>query len=323
MLYPLKFDPILKDRIWGGTKLHKFFAKESMSSTIGESWEVSGLEGSESVVTNGKLKGNKLTELIEVYMGDLLGKKVYKEFGTTLPLLFKLINANDNLSIQVHPDNEAATRLHNSLGKSELWYVLDADKDAELILGFSQDSSKEEYLAAMEANKVEEILQTITVAKGDVFYIPAGTVHSLGKGIVIAEIQQSSDITYRIYDYNRVDDKGNKRELHTEQALEVIDFSALPQPKVDYKAVLNEISPIHSNEFFNLNVLNIDQATNRNYGHIDSFVVYICTEGNVAVEYKSEKTIVNKGDTILIPACIKEIGLIPEGNASLLEVYCF
>src|ERR1035437_6109898 len=184
MLYPLKFSPILKDKIWGGTKLKSLFNKPAETDKLGESWELSGYEGDESVVTNGFLEGNNLVELIEIYMGELVGDTIYDEFGLSFPLLFKLIDANENLSIQVHPNDEVAAERHNSYGKTEMWYVVDADPGSYLIIGFTQECSRETYLEAMADDKVEDLLHKVPVAKGDVFFIPAGTVHAIGKGVV-------------------------------------------------------------------------------------------------------------------------------------------
>jgi len=321
MLYPLKFTPILKDKIWGGTKLKNIFGKAAITDKLGESWELSGIEGEESVVENGFLAGNNLSELIEVYMGELVGDKVYDTYGLSFPLLFKLIDANENLSIQVHPGDEVAAERHNSFGKTEMWVVLQADENAELIIGFNQDCSKEDYLEALDTDKVEDLLQHVPVKSGDVFFIPAGLVHAIGKGVVIAEIQQSSDITYRIYDYKRVDDNGNERELHTEQALDVIDFSAAQNPKTAYFPVLNQITPLVSCEYFSTNLIQFDMPLTRNYGTIDSFVAYMCLEGSFIVETNDSKLLVNKGDTILIPACINQVGIIPDQQVTMLEVH--
>ena len=321
MLYPLKFEPILKDKIWGGTKLKNIFDKQATTDKLGESWELSGYENEESVVTNGFLAGNNLAELIEIYMGELIGDKVYDQYGLTFPLLFKLIDANDYLSIQVHPGDEVAAERHNSFGKTEMWYVVDADENAELIIGFSKDCSRDEYLDALDDNKVEELLQHVPVKKGDVFFIPAGLVHAIGKGVVVAEIQQSSDITYRIYDYKRVDDNGNERELHTEQALDVINFDASENPKTAYQVIPNDITPLVSCDYFTTNLIQFDTALIRNYGHLDSFIAYMCLEGSFIIEANDEKTVVNKGDTVLIPASIDEIGLTPHDKVTLLEVH--
>ena len=321
MLYPLKFEPILKDKIWGGTRLKSLFKKAAETDKLGESWELSGFENDESVVINGFLAGNSLSELIEIYMGELVGDKIFDEFGLAFPLLFKLIDANENLSIQVHPGDEVAAERHNSFGKTEMWYVVDAEVGAELIIGFSENCSRDEYLDALDQNKVEDLLQKVPVKKGDVFFIPAGLVHAIGKGVVVAEIQQSSDITYRIYDFKRVDDQGNERELHTEQALDVINFEASKNPATNYIPLLNEITALVSCDYFTTNMLRFNQNITRHYTSIDSFVVYMCLEGNFVIEFSGEKTIVNKGDTILIPSCIDELSLIPDSEVTLLEVY--
>ena len=321
MLYPLKFSPILKDKIWGGTKLKSLFNKPAESDKLGESWELSGYEGDESVVTNGYLAGNNLAELIEIYMGELIGDTVFDEYGLSFPLLFKLIDANENLSIQVHPGDEVAAERHNSYGKTEMWYVVDADPGSELIIGFKEDCSKETYLDSMAEDRVEELLQKVTVSKGDVFFIPAGRVHAIGKGVVVAEIQQSSDITYRIYDYKRKDDQGNERELHTEQALDVINFEASKLPKTVYSPLLNQTTPLVTCDYFTTNMVRFNAPIERHYATLDSFVAYMCLEGNFTIEFEGDKTTINKGDTVLIPASIDELTLIPDGEVTILEVY--
>lgn len=321
MLYPLKFTPILKDKIWGGTKLENIFHKLAETNNLGESWELSGHEDDDSIVINGFLAGNTLTELIEIYMGELVGDKVFDEYGLSFPLLFKLIDANENLSIQVHPGDELAAERHNSYGKTEMWYVLDAEPGSELIIGFSKNCSKDEYLDALDEDKVESLLQRIAVSKGDVFFIPAGLVHSIGKGIVVAEIQQSSDVTYRIYDFKRTDEQGNERELHTEMALDVINFDASVNSQVKYELKQNEIVRLVECDYFTTNILSFNSPLTRNYGTIDSFIAYMCLEGSLAIETNGEITRITKGETILIPACINEVGLIAEGVVKLLEVY--
>jgi mannose-6-phosphate isomerase len=321
MLYPLKFEPILKDKIWGGTKLKSLFDKAAKTDKLGESWELSGYENEESVVTNGFLAGNTLPELIEIYMGELIGDSIFDEYGLYFPLLFKLIDANENLSIQVHPNDEVAAERHNSYGKTEMWYVLDAEPGAVLIVGFSEDCSREKYIEALNEGRVEDLLQKVPVKKGDVFFTPAGLVHAIGKGVVVAEIQQSSDITYRIYDYKRVDEQGNERELHTEQALDVINFNASKEPKTVYTPLMNEVTPLVTCDYFTTNMLRFNKSITRHYAKIDSFVSYMCLEGNFVIDFGGEKTIVNKGDTILIPASIDELSLIPDAEVTLLEVY--
>ena len=321
MLYPLKFSPILKDKIWGGTKLKSLFNKPAETDKLGESWELSGYEGDESVVTNGFLAGNNLTELIEIYMGELIGDTIFDEYGLSFPLLFKLIDANENLSIQVHPGDEVAAERHNSYGKTEMWYVVDADPGSELIIGFTDECSRETYLEAMDEDRVEDLLHKVPVTKGDVFFIPAGRVHAIGKGVVVAEIQQSSDITYRIYDYKRKDDNGNERELHTEEALDVINFEASKQPKTVYTPLLNETTPLITCDYFTTNMLRFNKQIDRQYAKIDSFVAYMCLEGNFTIEFEGNKTEVSKGDTVLIPASIDDLTLLTDREVTLLEVY--
>ena len=321
MLYPLKFSPILKDKIWGGTKLKSLFNKPAETDKLGESWELSGYEGDELVVTNGFLAGNNLTELIEIYMGELIGDTIFDEYGLSFPLLFKLIDANENLSIQVHPGDEVAAERHNSYGKTEMWYVVDADPGSELIIGFTDECSRETYLKAMAEDRVEDLLHKVPVTKGDVFFIPAGRVHAIGKGVVVAEIQQSSDITYRIYDYKRKDDNGNERELHTEEALDVINFEASKQPKTVYTPLLNETTPLITCDYFTTNMLRFNKQIDRQYAKIDSFVAYMCLEGNFTIEFEGDKTEVSKGDTVLIPASIDDLTLLTDREVTLLEVY--
>ncbi|MEG2756019.1 MAG: type I phosphomannose isomerase catalytic subunit, partial [Mucinivorans sp.] len=209
MLYPLKFKPLYKERIWGGRELETTFGKKLPSGkVIGESWELSAVAGDVSVVSNGKLKGNNLQELIEIYMGDLVGENVYDRFGDEFPLLIKLIDAQDFLSIQVHPNDELSRQRHNAYGKTEMWYVIDHKPGAELFLGFNQEMTREKYIDYLNLGKLDELLTRYKVSKNSAYFIPAGAIHAIGKGILIAEIQQTSDITYRVFDFNRVDANG-------------------------------------------------------------------------------------------------------------------
>ena len=322
MLYPLKFNPIFKERIWGGTKLHSLYDKNfPLSEKIGESWELSDVEGDISVVSNGFLAGNNLRELIEIYMGDLVGEHVYEEFGNVFPLLIKFLDANDDLSIQVHPDNELAQKRHNSYGKTEIWYVLNAESDAKLVSGFSKPLDKEEYLKHLNNNTLNEVMKWHNVNKGDVFYIPAGKVHAIGKGNVILEIQQTSDVTYRIYDYNRTDDNGNPRELHTELALDAIDFEYSDNDKTIYESKENAENEIIHTPFFDINLLKINEKIDRDYYALDSFVILICTAGSAKIQYNDGEETITKGETILIPAELNEIKLVPNEMTEIMEVF--
>ncbi len=321
MLYPLKFQPILKEKIWGGTKLKTLYNKILASDQTGESWELSGMDGSESVVINGSLKGNTITELIEMYKGSLVGDKVYRQFGLTFPLLFKFIDANYDLSIQVHPNDEIASQKHKSYGKTELWYVVDADPGTEMILGFSKNFSREDYQKAIVRGEVEKVHQKIPVKKGDVLYIPAGTVHGIGGGTLLVEIQQTSDVTYRIYDYKRLDEHGRERDLHIDQALDAINFGALHDPKIFYDDIKNTVNLLVSNKYFTTNFLHLDSPIRRSYTHLDSFVVFICVDGSVHIESALGTVTLEKGETLLIPAVADEISLIPDSESILLETY--
>lgn len=322
-LYPLKFTPIYKDKIWGGNKIKSVLNKDFGSlPNCGESWELSGVEGNVSVASNGYLAGNSLEELIEVYMGDLVGDQIYETYGTEFPLLIKFIDANDDLSIQVHPDDEMAAERHNSYGKTEMWYVMQADKGAKLQSGFNQPVDQEKYLEKLEKVELTDILNFEEVTAGDVFFIPAGRVHAIGKGILLAEIQQTSDITYRIYDYDRRDDKGNTRELHTDLALDAIDYTLFPEYKSNYEVKANESVELASCQYFTTNVLELTQVVEKDYNKLDSFVIYICMEGELVVETESGTELVQMGETILIPASVENVHLKPiTASAKLLEVY--
>ena len=320
MLYPLKFHPILKKKIWGGEKLA--YKSNEHEEAIGESWEISAVEDNISVVSNGILADNDLQELIEVYMGELVGDHVYEKFGIEFPLLIKYIDANDDLSIQVHPDDETAKERHNAYGKTEMWYMVDAEKDASLVLGFNQEIDKNTYLQALHQNKLMNLLNVQKVKKGESFFIPAGLVHAIGKGCFIAEIQQTSDITYRIYDYNRKDANGNTRELHTDLATDVIDYSYHPQHKVNYTPHDNQSVQLVKCPYFTTNLLVFDRDIEKEYVRLDSFVIYMCLQGKFTITTgECDPVLVNKGETVLVPACFKNLTLYPDDVTQVLEIY--
>lgn len=320
-LYPIKFVPILKEKIWGGEKLIKTFKKESNKTNIGESWEISDVEGDVSVVSNGALKGKSLRDLIKEFKGEFIGEKVYKQFGEEFPILIKFIDAKTPLSIQVHPDNELAKERHNSFGKNEMWYIMDADKDADLIVGFNKEVSQKEYVKALDEGEVLEILNSETIKIGDTFYIPTGRVHAIGSGTVLAEIQQTSDVTYRIYDYERVDaTTGEQRELHTELALDAIDYKLYDNYKTDYKVEENTSTELVHTPYFKTDIIQLNGSLNKDYSQLDSFVIYMCVEGNLEVDSSGEIIQMGKGETILLPASIEKIQL-KSNEATVLEVY--
>jgi mannose-6-phosphate isomerase len=322
-LYPIKFKPQFKDKIWGGKKIKSVLGKDfSPLLNCGESWEISSVEDNLSVVENGFLQDNNIQEIIEVYMGDLVGDKVYEKYGVEFPLLIKFIDANADLSIQVHPDDELSKKRHNAYGKTEMWYVIDAGENAQLISGFKKEISRKEYLSHIENNTLLNILNSEPVSPGDVFFIPAGRVHAIGAGILLAEIQQTSDVTYRIFDYHRKDQHGNLRELHNDLAIDAIDFNIYPHYKTDYQKSKNEPVSIADCQYFKTNHLEFDKEIRRDYFLIDSFIVYICLNGNFKIIFNENSNIdVKIGETILIPASLKSIRLEPDPRAKILEVY--
>ncbi len=318
--YPIKFVPILQDKIWGGSKLRDLLHKQTVKDKVGESWEISGVEGNISVVEKGPDKGKTLTELISEYKGDLVGEKIYSKFGNDFPLLIKFIDAKTDLSVQLHPNDELAKQRHNSFGKTEMWYVMQADKGSKLNIGFKKDLDKREYLEYLENGKITELLNFEEVQKGDSVFINTGKVHAIGGGVLLAEIQQTSDITYRIYDWNRVDAAGQSRDLHTALALDAIDFEKKDDYKLNYSQDLNTSSEIASCEYFTTNFLPVKGQIEKNYSELDSFVIYMCVDGKAEVIIGNNSEIIGKGQSILIPACTEKVQ-IQAKSAELLEVY--
>ncbi|MDA9555430.1 class I mannose-6-phosphate isomerase [Pelobium sp.] len=322
MLYPLKFKTIYKDKIWGGQKIKTYLGKDfSPLPNCGETWEISGVKSDVSIVANGPLTGTSLSTLLEQEKENLVGKNVYKRFGNEFPLLVKFIDANDDLSIQVHPDDNLAKERHQSFGKTEMWYVIQADKGASLISGFNQKVDRELYLKKFNEGKLTDILNKEAVVNDDVFFLPAGRVHTIGKGLLIAEIQQTSDITYRIYDFDRVDDKGQKRELHTEEALDAIDYNFYEDIKTQYEPTKNKAIELVTCPYFTTNVLDFTNETARDYTSVDSFVIHVCIAGSYTINYGAEELPVNMGDCVLIPASINKIEIKTTHGYKLLESY--
>lgn len=317
-LYPLIFEPILKDRIWGGTKLQTYLGKTNLpTATTGESWELSAVQGDVSVVKNGQYKNKALTALLEEFPKEILGSKLHEQFGVQFPLLFKFLDAQDDLSIQVHPNDELAKKRHNSFGKTEMWYVMQANPGAKIIVGFKEKSSPEEYLKHLKDKDLITILNQVEVKKGDVFFLETGTIHAIGAGIVIAEIQQTSDITYRIYDWDRVDAQGKSRELHVEQALDAMNYN-VTDTKKHYTKDENKSNIMVDCPYFTTNFLPLNGEVEVSKDG-NSFTVYICTEGEYTIKAGNKTYTFKKGDTVLIPAALKEYNL--EGKATILEIY--
>jgi len=321
-LYPLKFKPIIKDKIWGGKRLSTVLHKKCKTDKAGESWEISGFPDSISRVSNGFLSGNNLEELIEVYMGDLVGDGVFETFGTLFPLLIKFIDANDALSVQVHPDDELARQYFSSYGKTEMWYIIEAEKDAEIIVGFNQPVNREVYEKHLADKTLLSILNKEKAAAGHVYFLPAGRIHAIGSGILLAEIQQTSDATLRIYDYDRLDDRGKPRELHTEKALETIDFKPVSDFRTHYRKNPDEPVNLASCQYFTVNYLELTRAADKNYIAIDSFVILMCIGGSFTIRfYDNRQELVQLGETVLLPAELKQVQLIPDQSARILEIY--
>jgi mannose-6-phosphate isomerase len=318
--YPLKFNPVYSYRIWGGDKLKTVLNKNYQEDFIGESWEISDVAENETEVAEGHLKGQTLKQLIKTFKGDFVGNRVYDNFGNDFPLLIKFIDAKTPLSIQVHPSNSLAKERHNSFGKNEMWYVMQAEENAELIVGFNQKIKKQSYVNHLKNGTLDEILNIEKVKKGDTYNISTGRVHAIGKGVLLAEIQQTSNITYRIYDYDRIDAKtGEKRELHTELALDAIDFNSCDDYKTKYENNVNVSNKLVHSSYFKTNIITLKGVIDKEYTNLDSFVIYMCVSGCLEIEYNNTIYNLIKGETILIPACIKHLKLTAV-SADILEV---
>src|SRR3569833_1371510 len=321
-LYPLKFKSIYKDKIWGGQKIRTYLHKDFGNlPNCGETWEISGGKSDVSVVENGALNGESLADLLEQYKGELVGDKVYNHFGNIFPLLVKFIDANDDLSILVFLYDELAKKRHNSFGKTEMWYVIESDPGSTLISGFNKETNEQEYLDKLNSGHIMDILNREDANAGDVFFLPAGRVHTIGKGLLIAEIQQTSDITYRIYDFDRVDDKGHKRELHTEEALAAIDYNFYPDYKTKYQPEKNETVKLVKCRYFTTNVLDFTENTSKDYSNLDSFVIHVCVEGEYTIDADGQQYPVKMGECILLPKTIDSVELKTTKGFKILESY--
>lgn len=321
-MYPLKFNPILKSLIWGGDRIAPFKQIETDQKNIGESWEVSQVKGEVSVISNGELAGQSLSDVIHNYKADLLGKKVYAKFGEDFPLLIKFIDAKDNLSIQVHPDDELAKIRHDSFGKTEMWYVMDATPDAKILCGFTEVITPEQYVQKVNDNTIMDVIKSHDAKAGQIFYLPAGRIHAIGAGSFVAEIQQTSNITYRIYDFDRRDAQGNPRELHTELAKDALDYTVLDNYLSDYETKVNEVNQVVESPYFTTNVLNLTDAIHINNLSKDSFVIYICMAGSATiVDLNGVKTTIHQGETVLVPAILADVEIIPNGSCNLMETF--
>lgn len=322
-LYPLEFKPIFKEKIWGGQRIKNSFGFDTGElKNCGELWSLSGYESEQSTISNGFLAGNELNELVETYMDELVGGNIYQRFGNTFPILVKILDAEDWLSIQVHPDDELAIKRGMEGGKTEMWYILEANKNAQLIAGFSQKVNENVYLRKIEEKKLPEIMNFEEVKKEEVYYMPSGRVHALGPGILLAEIQQTSDTTYRIYDWDRVDEKGLGRALHLKEAMEAIDFELYDNYKTEYPKKANVTNEIINNDFFTTNLLDLDQGIQKDYAELDSFVILLAVEGSFNYTDKmGNYGFIKAGESLLIPAAQDNINILPDGKCKILETY--
>ena len=319
---PIKFEPILKTIVWGGEKIAPYKGIKTDQKHIGESWELSGVAGNESVVAEGPLAGKTIAELVKEYKGDLVGNHVYANTGDEFPLLIKFIDALSDLSIQVHPNDELAAARHNgSKGKTEMWYVVAAEPGAHLLAGLTQKITPEEYAAKVADGTITDVLARYEVHPGDVFFLPAGRIHAICGGCFIAEIQQTSNITYRIYDYGRLGLDGKPREVHTELAKDAIDYTVYPDYRTHYNPVQDEEVEVVSCQYFTTSILDLTLPFAKDLSSIDSFMVVMCLSGSGSMEVDGSEVSLQQGETVLIPATADDVCFIPEEGMKVLTSY--
>lgn len=328
-MYPLQFTPWLRTMVWGGGKIEKFKgipiddAEDASPHRIGESWEISAVPGHVSLVSNGPFTGRDLTDLIHELGPSLVGRKVYERTGDEFPLLIKFIDARSDLSIQVHPDDALAARTHPGMkGKTEMWYVVGADEGATLLSGLTKEITPGEYEARVRNNTITDVLGKHRIAPGDVFFLPAGRIHAIGAGSFVAEIQQTSDITYRIYDYGRPGLDGKPRELHIEQAKEAIDYTVYPRYRTEYSKLRNAEVPLVKCPYFSTSLFDLDREAGKDLSGLDSFLAVICVQGSgTLTDFEPERPFtlpLRQGQTLLIPATSKKMVMTPNGTMTCL-----
>lgn len=321
-MYPLKFEPIFKTLVWGGEKIAPYKGIETEQKHIGESWELSGVAGNESVVAEGPLKGHTIASLVKEYKEELVGKHVYENTGDEFPLLIKFIDALSDLSIQVHPNDELAAIRHNgSKGKTEMWYVVDAQPGAHLLTGLTEKITPEQYAAKVAEGTITDVLARYDVHPGDVFFLPAGRIHAICGGCFIAEIQQTSNITYRIYDYGRLGLDGKPREVHTELAKDAIDYTVYPDYRTHYSPVQDEEVEVVSCQYFTTSILDLTLPFAKDLSSIDSFLVVMCLAGSGTLEVDGKEVGIHQGETVLVPANADDICFIPDEGMKVLTSY--
>ena len=315
----IKFEPLLKQTLWGGDKIIPFKHLNDTLENVGESWEISGVKDNETIVSEGEYKGKSLNQLVRELKGKLVGQENYERFGDEFPLLIKFIDARQDLSIQVHPTDEIAHRQGKTRGKTEMWYALESAPGAQLYNGLKQQITPEQYKQMVENDTITDALARYEVNEGDVFFIPAGRIHAIGAGCFVAEIQQTSDVTYRIYDFKRKDKNGNYRELHTELAAESIDYTVLPNYRAEYERTKNEGVQVATCPYFTTAVYDLTEPMTLDYTELDSFVILIAVKGEGTIKANGQKTTFRMGDTILLPATTAEVKI--EGTVKFLETF--
>lgn len=317
---PLKFNALLKSTLWGGDKIIPFKHLDVKQDNVGESWEISGVPGNETVVSDGPYAGKKLNELVAELKGELVGEDNYKRFGDEFPLLIKFIDARQDLSIQVHPTDEIAHRQGKERGKTEMWYLMDSDKDATLLCGLKKQITPEEYAQMVADDTICDAIARYNVKEGDCFFLPAGRIHAIGTGCFLAEIQQTSDVTYRIYDFKRKDKNGNYRQLHTKEAAESINYTVESNYRTEYTAAKNQGVALVQCPYFNTAVYDLDEPMTIDYSELDSFVIFIGLKGNASITDNEGNTFtLQAGESVLIPASTKELKV--DGAIKFLETY--
>lgn len=317
---PLKFNALLKQTIWGGDKIIPFKHLDEKLDKVGESWEVSGVKDNETIVSEGEYKGQSLNSVVKDLKGDFVGVENYKRFGDEFPLLIKFIDARQQLSIQVHPTDEIAHKQGKERGKTEMWYIMDSDKDAKLRSGLKQEITPEQYKEMVENDTITDAIAEYSVKEGDCFFLPAGRIHSIGAGCFLAEIQQTSDVTYRIYDFKRKDKNGNERQLHTKEAAECINYHVESNYRTEYTPLQNQgVSLVHC-PYFNTAVYDLTEPMTIDYSELDSFVILIGIKGEgKIVDNEGNETSLKAGETMIVPATTKSIKV--NGTIKFLETY--
>lgn len=317
---PLKFKALLKQTIWGGDKIIPFKHLDDHLENVGESWEISGVPGNETVVADGEYAGKKLNELVIEQKDNLVGKANYERFGDEFPLLIKFIDARQDLSIQVHPTDEIAKRQGKERGKTEMWYIMDSDKDAKLYSGLKMQITPEQYKAMVEDDTITDALAQYEVKEDDCFFLPAGRIHAIGTGCFLAEIQQTSDVTYRIYDFKRKDKDGNYRQLHTKEAAECINYTVEDDYRTHYEHKKNEGVTLVDCPYFTTAVYDLDEPMTLDYSELDSFVILIGLKGEGTITDNEGNTVtISAGESILVPATTDTLKV--EGTIKMLETY--